>query len=217
MTAQVREQIRTQLGLDRPLTEQYVAYVSRLAQGDFGRSYARKSEVGPIWINTRAVEFKGVPSFYALAASAPLAELASPGVLARHELGAENLKLAPVAAEGLDPSALAGFRAALIRVKQRAGLFSSEPGTVSFLGDTLFRTRVTFPANVPPGIYQVQVFQFADGEVVGAQSSTLEVAKMGVEATLFDFAVSRPALYALASIALALVAGWSANALFRRP
>lgn len=63
----------------------------------------------------------------------------------------------------------------------------------------------------------MQVFQFADGEVVGAQSSTLEVAKMGVEATLFDFAVSRPALYALASIALALVAGWSANALFRRP
>ncbi|MFO1090837.1 MAG: ABC transporter permease [Hyphomicrobiales bacterium] len=47
-TAQVREQIRTQLGLDRPLTEQYVAYVSRLAQGDFGRSYARKSEVGPL-------------------------------------------------------------------------------------------------------------------------------------------------------------------------
>jgi peptide/nickel transport system permease protein len=47
-TAQVREQIRTQLGLDRPVVEQYVAYVSRLAQGDFGKSYARKSDVGPL-------------------------------------------------------------------------------------------------------------------------------------------------------------------------
>ena len=177
----------------------------------------RKTEVGPIWINTQAVEFKGVPSFYALAASVPLAELAGPGILARHELGADNLKLVAAATEGYDPAEIAVFRAALVRVKQRAGLFSSEPGLVSFLGDTLFRTRVTFPANVPPGLYQVQVLQFAGGEVVGAQSSTLEVAKMGVEATLFDFATSWPALYALASIALALAAGWSANALFRKP
>jgi peptide/nickel transport system permease protein len=47
-TAEVRKQIRNQLGLDRPLPEQYVRYLGRLVQGDFGRSYARKSEVGPL-------------------------------------------------------------------------------------------------------------------------------------------------------------------------
>lgn len=176
----------------------------------------RKSRVGPIWINTSSLEFRGVPSFYAVAASQPLTELAPPGVLARHELGAENLRLTPVDAEGLDEAEVARFRQALVRVKQRAGLFSSEPGTVSFLGDTLFRTRVTFPANVPPGIYQVQVLQFAGGELQGAQSSTLEVAKTGIEATLYDFALHRPALYGIASILLAGAAGWLANALFRR-
>jgi uncharacterized protein (TIGR02186 family) len=103
-----------------------------------------------------------------------------------------------------------------VRVRQRAGLFSSEPGSVSFLGDTLFRTRVTFPANVPPGIYQVQVLQFAGGEVVGAQTSTLEVAKMGIEAELYELAQHRPAAYGLASIVLALAAGWGANVMFRR-
>ena len=45
-TAEVREQIRHQLGLDRPLTEQYLRYATHLIQGDFGRSYARKSDVG---------------------------------------------------------------------------------------------------------------------------------------------------------------------------
>jgi peptide/nickel transport system permease protein len=47
-TAETREQIRHQLGLDRPLLEQYLRYAGHLAQGDFGRSYARKSDVGEL-------------------------------------------------------------------------------------------------------------------------------------------------------------------------
>ena len=120
-----------------------------------------------------------------------------------------GLRLVPVEAEGLAADEIERFRSALIRTRQRNGLFSAEPGTVSFLGDALFRTRIVFPANVPPGDYQVQVLQLADGEVTGAQTSTLEIAKMGIEADLFDFSLHRPALYALASIVLAVTAGWS--------
>jgi peptide/nickel transport system permease protein len=47
-TPAVREQIRNQLGLDRPLPEQYARYLSRLVQGDMGKSYARKSDVAPL-------------------------------------------------------------------------------------------------------------------------------------------------------------------------
>jgi peptide/nickel transport system permease protein len=47
-TPEMREQIRIQLGLDRPIIEQYGHYVQRLAQGDFGISYARKSDVGDL-------------------------------------------------------------------------------------------------------------------------------------------------------------------------
>jgi uncharacterized protein (TIGR02186 family) len=177
----------------------------------------RKSRVGPIWLNTSSLEFRAVPSFYAVAASAPLQELAGPGTLARHELGAERLRLTPIDAEGVDANEVEAFRTALIRTRQRNGLFSAAPGTVSFLGDTLFRTRIVFPANVPPGDYQVEVLQLSDGEVTGAQTSTLEIAKMGIEADLYDFSLHRPALYALASILLAVTAGWAANALFRRP
>jgi peptide/nickel transport system permease protein len=42
--------IRNQLGLDDPFFEQYLRYVSRLLQGDLGRSYLQKSEVSAlIW------------------------------------------------------------------------------------------------------------------------------------------------------------------------
>lgn len=47
-TPEVREQIRHQLGLDRPLPEQYAIYLGRLVQGDLGKSYARKSDVGAL-------------------------------------------------------------------------------------------------------------------------------------------------------------------------
>jgi uncharacterized protein (TIGR02186 family) len=177
----------------------------------------RKSRVGPVWINTTSRVFRDVPSFYAVAASAPLDELGGPGTLARHELGAHRLRLTAEDGAGTGEAELAAFRAALIRNQQRNGLFSTEPGTVSFLGETLFRTRIVFPANVPPGDYQVEVLQFADGEVVGAQSSKLEIAKMGLEADLYEFAIHWPALYGLTSIVLALAAGWIANAVFQRP
>jgi peptide/nickel transport system permease protein len=49
-TAETVESIRHQLGLDRPVHEQYASYVVRLAQGDLGRSYVQKTEVGTlIW------------------------------------------------------------------------------------------------------------------------------------------------------------------------
>ena len=61
------------------------------------------------------------------------------------------------------------------------------------------------------------MLQFVDGEVVNAQTSKLEIAKMGIEAELYDFALARPALYGALSILIALAAGWTANAIFRRP
>lgn len=40
--------IRRELGLDRPLHEQYLRYLGALAQGDLGRSYQQKTEVATL-------------------------------------------------------------------------------------------------------------------------------------------------------------------------
>ncbi|MBW7916863.1 MAG: ABC transporter permease [Trueperaceae bacterium] len=44
-TAATVASIRTELGLDRPLPQQYVSYVTGLLRGNMGRSYAQKAEV----------------------------------------------------------------------------------------------------------------------------------------------------------------------------
>jgi peptide/nickel transport system permease protein len=42
------ESIRKELGLDKPLPVQYLKYVSRLVQGDLGRSYKQKTQVSEL-------------------------------------------------------------------------------------------------------------------------------------------------------------------------
>ena len=72
------------------------------------------------------------------------------------------------------------------------------PPPVSFIGPRLFRTTLNFPANVAPGIYQVQVFELEDGHVTDAQRSALVISKVGLEADVFDFAQQRGAALRLA-------------------
>jgi uncharacterized protein (TIGR02186 family) len=176
----------------------------------------RKSRIGPIWLNTESVRFRGVPGYYAVASSRPLEELAPPSVLARHELGVEHLRFRPAAGQPHDEATIQRFREALIRNKQEQQLYVPQVGEVSFLGRSLFRTRLAFPANVPPGSYQVQVLQFRDGTVINAQASPLGISKIGIEADIFDFAHHNAAAYGLSAILLAIGAGWAASVLFRK-
>jgi uncharacterized protein (TIGR02186 family) len=176
----------------------------------------RKGRVAGIWVNRESLEFARVPSYYAAASSAPLDQIARREVLARHELGVDSLRLEPVDATDLEPGQIEAFRDALVRNKQRQHLYSSAPAPVSFLGPRLFRTTLSFPANVQPGIYQVQVFEVEDGHVQDAQRSALVISKVGFEADVFDFAQQRAPIYGLLAIVMAVGLGWLAGVIFRR-
>jgi len=176
----------------------------------------RKARVAGIWINREGLTFRRVPSYYAVASTGALDKIARPDVLARLEIGTDHLRLEPIDATGLTISEITAFQDALVRRKQGQGLYSRKPGQINFIGEELFRTTLVFPANVPPGIYQVQVFELIDGFATDAQRSTLVVSKVGLEADVYDFAQQRAALYGLTAIALAIVSGWLASVIFRR-
>ena len=176
----------------------------------------RKSRIAGIWINTATMTFDDAPSYFAVASSRPLEEVANEVVLKRNNIlvnDGDVIKLAPAKAS---PNIAQDWRDALIRNKQRERLYPREVGKVEFLGAQLFRTDVFFPANVPTGTYQVQVFLFRDGEVISAQTTPLSIGKIGLEAEIFDFAHQRSASYGLIAILLALVAGWLAHIAFRK-
>ncbi len=174
----------------------------------------RKSRVGPFWLNTDEVRFRGVPSFYAVASSVPLEALAPPDLRARLEIGVDNLRFEAVHAGGRRPEELAGFAAALRRNMRREGLYVTRPGGVRIVEDLLFRATISFPAKVKPGNYEVRTLYFRNGRLEHAQSNILVITKVGLEAKLFDFSQRRPLLYGLGSVLAAVFAGWTANALF---
>jgi len=55
-----------------------------------------------------------------------------------------------------------------------------------------------------------------DGEIVSAQTTPLIISKSGVGAGIFDIALHHSALYGLAAVGIAMLAGWLAALAFRR-
>ncbi len=173
----------------------------------------RKSKVAEVWVNTRQVTFQSVPSFYGIASSKPLDDIAPAAVRQLHQIGLDNLRL--TTETPLSQTEAEEFRAALLRNQARAGLYPSGVGQVTFLGDRLFRTDLRFPANVPTGTYLVQVFLVRDKAVVSGQTTPLVISELGLDAELHDFADRFALAYGLAAITLAALAGWLASLPFR--
>ena len=130
-----------------------------------------------MWLNRDAAKFGGMPAYYYLASTQPLADIASPETLARYGIGISNLEPSSIGSHH-DP---APFRLAALRHLQKIGLYAETPGSIDFLSENLFRTHVPVPANVPRGEYNVEVYLFRNGNVVSAQSTPLFIDQTGLK------------------------------------
>ncbi|EIE49507.1 hypothetical protein AL036_01130 [Salipiger aestuarii] len=173
----------------------------------------RKERRLGIWVNTEAVEIDAAPSFYAVASSAPWDESISEVEDLRHKVSIERA-IRSVGA----PMAIAdsqSFTDALIRVRERAGLYKTFYDSVEFRESTLFDVAIRMPATIVEGTYTTRVFLTRGGTVVSQHASTLEVRKVGLERWLFNLSRNQSALYGLLSLVIAIAAGWGASAAFR--
>jgi uncharacterized protein (TIGR02186 family) len=173
----------------------------------------RKGKIAGVWTNADSVTFANVPGFYGIAASRPIDDIISPAAAALHRIGVANLKFETQ--EAVSPERAKLFTDALIDVQKQAGVFSPSHIRLYFLGDRLFRTIFTLPANTPTGNYLVEVFLIRDKGVVTGQTTPLIVSRVGVDATVFDFAQRSPLTYGAIAVIIAVMAGWLANLPFR--
>jgi uncharacterized protein (TIGR02186 family) len=174
----------------------------------------KKEEIGGIWINQDRMKFFGVPSFYAIAASKPLSEIEQTSLFRQLGIGHETLFSVPS-----DPKALSKFSEfsqAFLKHQYATRLYMEMPRALSFMGETLFKTVIEFPDNIPPGDYTAEFYLISDGQVVSMQSAPIKVSKSGLDAFLYSYAHERPALYGISAIVLALSAGWFASRAFEK-
>lgn len=171
-----------------------------------------KARVAGIWVNTKSMTFENVPSYYAVAATGSLDTIDS-DVRSRQEMGLDHLNLRTA---GAPKDEVHSFREGLIRNQVRNGFYAANTGRISVQADRLFRTWISFPANVVTGIYTVSVYYIRDGSTVHAQTTPLRVSKIGVGAYVFRFAHTNSAAYGVFAIVIAVLAGWLAAVIFRK-
>jgi len=173
----------------------------------------RRDRVAGVWVNRDAAHFEGLPAYYYLAATQPVARIAPRDTLARYEIGLQQLKPAAIGSHH-DPEP---FRQAVIRHLRQSGLYTESPGSIDFYSESLFSTRVPVPAGVARGQYNVEVYLFRNGQMVSAQSTPLFVDASGLERRLFNAAHDAPFTYGLACVLMAMLLGWISSVLFQRP
>jgi uncharacterized protein (TIGR02186 family) len=173
-----------------------------------------KEKFAGIWVNGREVVFKDVPAFYQVLSTDTLDEWLPLQVREANQIGVEYLEIVPNG--DTEPAIAADFRNALIRTKQAKGHYGKVENTLDLTGGRLFRSRVFFPADVPVGIYEINTYHVVDGRVISTQTIPLTISKTGFEAAIYRIAQQNGALYGIAAIIVAVLAGMAGNALFRR-
>ena len=173
----------------------------------------RRDRVAGVWINHDAAKLSGMPSYYFLASTRPLAAIAPPDALTHYNIGLQNLQPDTVHSHhDYEP-----FRQAALRHLTQDHLYTETPGGVEFLSETLFRAHVPVPAGVTRGQYNVEVYLLRGGVVQSAQSTPLFIDQTGLERRLYNFAHNQPFGYGLAAVVMAVIMGWISSLLFRRP
>lgn len=178
----------------------------------------RKSNVAGLWLNTASATFDNVPSYYAVASTRPIDEIAPEDFLALHGIGLEHLKYTPAVGQRypLSNEDIKAYRSAIMRLKRKEGLYLDRPYGVTFTGKSIFRASVVLPANVTVGPFDTRVYLFREEKLLSRFSVRLTLEREGLERHLHAFAYRLPTLYGIVTVIIAVGAGLLASTVFRK-
>lgn len=173
-----------------------------------------KERIAGIWMNSQSSDFRSAPSFFAVASSAPIADIVDERTAAIYELGTEFIQLSP--SGQIEPEEQARFAAGLVGMRERLGLYKQDPQGVRISEGVLYQARIALPSNVTTGQYTAETFAIADGRVLASATADIEVVKVGLEGRVVYAAQRWSPVYGLVAIMLSLGMGWLAGRLFSR-
>ncbi|OWQ96675.1 TIGR02186 family protein [Sphingopyxis witflariensis] len=173
-----------------------------------------KRRVAGIWVNANSLRLRTSPGFYAIGSSRPIDKLVDERTAAIFELGLNNLSMSPTGFS--EAKKLQRFEAGLIDLYTRLGLFYENPAAVEISEGVLYRARIPVPARVPVGTYRAETYLISRGRVLAVASRDVQIRKAGFERFVALAAEQHGFLYGLSAVALSLLLGVGASAIFRR-
>ena len=165
----------------------------------------RKNNVAGLWLNTSSATFDVVPSYYAIASTRPIDEITTEEFRASHGVGFQHLRFTPAfgQTQALSTEDLKEFREAIVRLKEKQGLYIQDNFSVAFIGKSLFRATIELPANVTVGPFETRVYLFREEKLLSQYTVRLNLEREGLERHLHRFAFGYPTLYGLMTVAIA--------------
>ena len=177
----------------------------------------KKSKITGIWINSKSIQWKNVPSFYQIFTTNPLSEIAARDVLRSLAVGTEYLDLKYEFSENIKTYPYSEWVGALERNMQSASLWKTNENTIQVIRGALFRTQVALPANITTGDYEVRIIHFRNGRFIAEDKTAIAVKKAGFSAIIYSLAHEYSIFYGIFAVAFAVFAGWLAAAIFPKP
>ena len=173
-----------------------------------------KQKIAGIWMNADSNRFRSAPSFYAVASSRRISDLVDERTAAIYELGLGNLQLSP--GGGSATEEMRRFEAGLIDLRRSTGLYAEYPTGVAITEGVLYTARINVPARVPVGNYTAETFLIRDGRVVAGATRDIRIEKLGFEGFVARAAERWSFTYGIAAVAVSLLLGFGASAVFAR-
>lgn len=178
----------------------------------------RKGNVAGLWLNTASAVFDNVPSYYAVASTRPVEEIAPEEFRALHGIGLQHMKFTPAVGqkEAISSEDLKTYRDAIIRLKLNDRLYVNRDHGVAFTGKSIFRASILLPANVTVGPFDTKVYLFREEKLLSTYQVRLTLEREGLERYLHSFAYGLPTLYGIVTVIIAVGAGLLASTVFGR-
>lgn len=175
----------------------------------------RKGKVAFLWLNVDRVTVKYAPRIYLLQASEELPLLAPAEELARWGLGYEALRdtIRFESRGNIDGAYFDDF----VALKEHEGAYNVKTARIlhkSGEGRRYVSAVLEIPPMISPGRYDVRLFCFGDGKLLGSMSTSLSVKDTGFPHFIKTIAYEHAAWYGILAILVAIAAGFGIGFLF---
>lgn len=172
----------------------------------------KKEKKMGVWLNSDTKTFFDVPSYYYVASTRPLKELKADNLLRINQVGIKNIRFA--GAE--DKEERSDWIDGIVKSMIEAGRYNPEQGLIKLSDKRLFKTELSFSAELVDGQYLVDTLLLKNGNVIAARRSFINVSKSGYGEKIYKLANNNSFLYGLTAVIFALIFGFFIHESIRR-
>ena len=170
-----------------------------------------------LWVNAKKIIYKNLPSIFFVASSSPIDEILNEDSIVEKSIYFEQTLINLITERDFNfnkENQPEIWDKKLIEIKKNTNFYKEYK--IKIVDNKLFQTRIFFPSNTIPGLYDINIYQINNKVIVSEKNKKILIKKTGIGNKIFNLANNQPAAYGIICILFAVFAGLLAATAFRR-